>query len=419
MSDSAVTLSLSATGLQRLEEINHEKDFAFIVGDKRYPCPSFVAEFLSPRVSSLRSQDITIDEFSIETADPGHQFGILLSIGFGRAVSLTREAMGFVRSVCGELWNSELFDKTLNHDEDEISGEELKARLDFLSGVDGSRDWDISAVASHFNEISASDVGHLSPSLLDSILRHPSLVVVDEDFVFDIIHRFASEDLSYFGLLELVRFEFLSAECMTRAIQFVSDSFESLTFGIWSSLGRRLNLSVTPPSQVGRFKTSLEIDSTIISSIPNIFSVFRGKTCQLLYRGSRDGFEGATFHRLCDNHSNNVTLISTTNDCIFGGYTPLAWSGRVGYASDPSLTSFIFTLKNPNNLPARIFKQTTEANAIYDHPSYGPTFGTGGLNLHVSPQCHTSATSQSTLGTTYANDSGLAGNQVRCTLITI
>jgi hypothetical protein len=90
MSDSTILRSLSANRLQRLDQVNHERDFTFIVGDERHSCPSFVAEFLSPRVTSLRSQDITIDEFSIETADPGHQFENLLSIAVGRQVLFSR-----------------------------------------------------------------------------------------------------------------------------------------------------------------------------------------------------------------------------------------------------------------------------------------------------------------------------------------
>jgi hypothetical protein len=57
ISDAPIRLSLSTKGLQRLETVNHERDFAFMVGSGRYACPSFVAEFLSPQLNSLRSQD--------------------------------------------------------------------------------------------------------------------------------------------------------------------------------------------------------------------------------------------------------------------------------------------------------------------------------------------------------------------------
>jgi hypothetical protein len=104
-------------------------------------------------------------------------------------------------------------------------------------------------------------------------------------------------------------------------------------------------------------------------------------------------------------------LILSTNNCIFGGYTPLAWSSRNGWVSDPSLKSFVFTLKNPHNLPPRIFKRQREKHAILCHGSYGPVFGDG-HTLSVCDQCHTSNGSYSNFGTAYANDTGIAGNQV-------
>jgi hypothetical protein len=411
MSNPPHLLSLSVKGLQRLEGARFERDFAFVVGDERHFCPSFVAEFLSPRVSSLRSQDITIKEFSIETEDAGHHFGALLSIGFGREVSFSQDQLGFVRSVCGELWNCELFEQTLQPKEGEMGEAELKARLEFLRGADGTCDYPVAVVASHFDQFSVSDFDKVSRSTLEAILSDPALVALDEDSIFEVVHRRASEDLSYFGLLELVRFEFLSGECMKSAVDFISRSFESLTFGIWSSLRNRLTLSVTPPSQSDRFKLLPAIDSQIISTTPRIFSVFRGKTFRLLYRGSRDGFEASTFHSRCNGHPNNVTLILSTNNCIFGGYTPLAWSSRASAVPDPSLTSFLFTIRNPHNLPAQIFRLRIADQAIYDYDYYGPVFG-GGNEIYIYDKCSTSTSSSANLGTTYANNTGIDGNQV-------
>jgi hypothetical protein len=312
MSDAPISLSLSVKGLQRLEGLNHERDFTFIVGEERYSCPSFVAEFLSPRVSSLRSQDITIDEFAIETADPDHLFGTLISMGFGHEICLSEKDLKLVRSVCGELCNYELFENTVKHAKGAIAEGELKARLDFLSKIDSTCDFDVSVIASHFYEFAVDDFDGLSVSFLEAILRHAGLVVLDEDSVFEVVHRRASADSSYFVLLELVRFEFLSDDCMRRAFEFLSDSFESLTFGIGSSLGNRFALPVTRPPQTGRFRFRPDarspsqptgfaglpaMDSLIISSTPGIFSVFGEKTLRLLYRGSRDGFNGSDFHR--------------------------------------------------------------------------------------------------------------------------
>ena len=43
----------------------------------------------------------------------------------------------------------------------------------------------------------------------------------------------------------------------------------------------------------------------------------------LLYRGSRDGFGVDNFHRLCDNKGNTLTVVKSTKDNVFGGFTDI------------------------------------------------------------------------------------------------
>jgi hypothetical protein len=99
------------------------------------------------------------------------------------------------------------------------------------------------------------------------------------------------------------------------------------------------------------------------------------------------------------------------NKCIFGGYTPLAWSSQASHVSDPSLKSFVFTIKNPHSLPPQIFKLKQEAKAIYNHQTLGPTFGSG-FDLNVYSQSQSSTNHYSSLGNAYANDTGIGGQQV-------
>jgi hypothetical protein len=202
---------------------------------------------------------------------------------------------------------------------------------------------------------------------------------------------------------------------MKRACEFMSDSFDSMTLGIWSSLQTRLTLSVKAAPAAGRFflpvkppPTLPSLDSRIVSECPEIFERFGGKSFRLLYRGSRDGFEPGNFHARCNGHPDTVTLILSTDGWIFGGYTPLAWSSAGGYRSDATLQSFLFTIKNPHNLSARIFTQKQADRAVYDDDSCGPFFGN---DLHVygdwrKGECY------SYLGNTYNNDTGIAGNEV-------
>jgi len=101
-----------------------------------------------------------------------------------------------------------------------------------------------------------------------------------------------------------------------------------------------------------------------------------------LWRGSRDGFGADDFHSRCDGEKNTLTIIKTTTGFIFGGYTTQAWASPKynEYKRDPY--AFLFTFKNPSNMPMKL-KVLDPNYAVYHDYSYGPTFGWW-HDLHVS-----------------------------------
>jgi hypothetical protein len=149
-------------------------------------------------------------------------------------------------------------------------------------------------------------------------------------------------------------------------------------------------------------------NSAIVPDFPELFEDFKGKRFTLLWRGSRDGFGVRDFHSHCDGHANTLTVILDTNGNIFGGFTPVRWSSpnpREAEA-DPSLKSFLFTLKNPHNVPARRFVLSAERDhyAIQRWSRCGPTF----FDIGVSDKCNTSTDSYAGyFGQYYTNDTGL------------
>jgi hypothetical protein len=151
--------------------------------------------------------------------------------------------------------------------------------------------------------------------------------------------------------------------------------------------------------------------SLIVSDFPAIFAEFRGKRFSLLWRGSRDGFRFGDFHSRCDGHANTLTVILDTKGNVFGGFTPVAWDSSGGRTADDSLRSFLFTLKNPHNIPANRFalKAEYKERAIVCHSDCGPCFGN---DIMVSDNCNASTNSVTSLGTVYTNDTGLDGNTV-------
>jgi hypothetical protein len=410
MSDSPIRLSLSLESLGLLHSPTHEKDFTFIVGDECYSCPSVVAEFLSPRVQLLRSQDVTIQELSLETEDPNHSFENLLSIGFGHEPSFPQTEVEFVRAVCVELWNSDLFNRTLKPEEWTMTDDALRARFDVQSHKrhDEFCATEFPIIARHFYLLSVSDFDRLSGLALHGILSQPDLVVMDEDSLFEIIYRHAADDPDCFGLLEFVRFEFLSDECAQRAFDFVIDDIGSLNSAIASRLRPRFGQPSKPASPPGRFYLP-QLESKIVSATPDIFLRFRGTILHLLYRGSRDGFQARSFHGRCDGHAKTITMIQSTNDSIFGGYTPLAWTSAFEDISDSSWQSFLFTIKNPHNIAPQTFRQIRQ-NQIYMSEFQGPNFGYA--DLEIEDACQANGSNHSSLGHCYANDTGIEGDLV-------
>jgi hypothetical protein len=154
--------------------------------------------------------------------------------------------------------------------------------------------------------------------------------------------------------------------------------------------------------------------SLIVADFPALFAEFRGKRFTLLWRGSRDGFRATTFHGRCDGHANTLTLIEDTAGNIFGGFTPVEWESRkydtksASFKGDPSLKSFLFTLKNPHIFPASKFALKAEEKnaAIHCASSEGPNF----RDIGVCGNCNAKADSSTFyFGYSYAEDTRLRG----------
>jgi hypothetical protein len=145
------------------------------------------------------------------------------------------------------------------------------------------------------------------------------------------------------------------------------------------------------------------MDSTILDrqnrlAITELFGFPSVKQWKLQYRATKDGFSAQNFHTKCDTVANTLTIIKSTNENIFGGFTEKAWdSSAQNYTVDPK--AFIFSLVNKENKPFKIMCPNG-TNAIYCKSTYGPTFG-GAHDIHVSSDSNSNQTSYSNLGHTY------------------
>jgi hypothetical protein len=85
------------------------------------------------------------------------------------------------------------------------------------------------------------------------------------------------------------------------------------------------------------------------------------------------------------------------------------WNENNLWKKDGNQKSFVFTLKNPNNIPAKIFAlKTEEKNRTIDcNSTCGPCFDHG-YDIAVSDNCNASTKSFTALGDFYNNDTELA-----------
>jgi hypothetical protein len=194
--------------------------------------------------------------------------------------------------------------------------------------------------------------------------------------------------------------------------------FANLTSDIWEKIccclkrdcdeDLRLRRLINPmKSEIVEFK------STILSIFPTVVNKFARKRFRLLYRGSQDGFQSSNFHSKCDNVPNTLTIIQTTQNFSFGGFTSLPWDSGNQYKADTTGTTFVFSVTNRHHIVGKTFPLTSSNYALYCSSSYGPIFG--GYSHHCiygANGCNGNTSNDTYLGDASANDTGLAGNQV-------
>ena len=108
-------------------------------------------------------------------------------------------------------------------------------------------------------------------------------------------------------------------------------------------------------------------------------------TSELLFRTSVDGDNSGTFHTKCDKKGPTITFIKTTAGKRIGGFTMISWTSYGNYREDKD--AFIFSLDTFQ----KFVQWRNVGYAIYDHSSYGPTFGNH--DLYIASGCKSNQSS--------------------------
>ena len=96
--------------------------------------------------------------------------------------------------------------------------------------------------------------------------------------------------------------------------------------------------------------------------------------CKLIYDAKENGDKVSTFHSLCDNKGATLTIISTNDKKIFGGYLSISFSENSGWIHDEK--AFVFSL-NYNEK----YESLDTTYTFYGGKDRGPTFG--GYNIEI------------------------------------
>jgi hypothetical protein len=122
----------------------------------------------------------------------------------------------------------------------------------------------------------------------------------------------------------------------------------------------------------------------------------------LLYKGSRDGFNAAKFHALCDNKGPTLTAIqpNATQHLVIGGCTRNSWTRSTNYS--PSAKNFLWQNTETSK---KLYKLETSqtSNHCYNGANYGPTFGSGYVSILCFLFCCYSLLCSHLLFTLYSN----------------
>jgi hypothetical protein len=123
----------------------------------------------------------------------------------------------------------------------------------------------------------------------------------------------------------------------------------------------------------------------------------------LILRGSRDGFDTATFHAKCDYRGATIIIVKIKGmDRIIGGYNPLDWSGNCGHKFTSN--SFIFSFQNYNDInTGKIGRVIMKKFAVYCNISKGPCFGKLKINGGNDLTMNFDGTWSSSMTSTYPN----------------
>ena len=234
---------LSASGLKNaaLQVLDH--DFEFIVGDKKYPCNSFFAEFLSPAVAEIRNKDKTVNSFKIDIEDPNNYFDLVIQLMNGSEIEADVNQSVFLSKVGKILKNDEIADAFSFVNNTNLTIRNVVPT--FLEKQKLNRDVskELEYITKHFFSLDQNELMLIDKDSLVKVISNENLLIDSEDslysFVTEIIDKKGPE---YKQLLNYIRYESISDKYAQSFNKYITPETIQNEPMLWQALQKRLLL---------------------------------------------------------------------------------------------------------------------------------------------------------------------------------
>lgn len=261
-----MNFSLSFDNVKEIPLDKYEKNFTFIVDDKKYETSRYVADLVSPIIRQYHYTDETINSFVIHTcnnetakvhstSNEEDYFADFLRLPEFNTKTINETQMKRYTEYFIQLGNINEYLKLQPEMTSELNSQNVIDRLNHLikivdqhkktikTGFEGILNDSnvkklIEFASSHFNEVCNDKLKRLPIEIISEILDEKTLEIEDEDCLLNFILDLYCEDDRYSILFEYVKFQNLSNESLTKFYE--KFNIEDINCGIWKSIFKLL-----------------------------------------------------------------------------------------------------------------------------------------------------------------------------------
>ena len=235
-------LEISCSGFQFVNWKRYDQNFEFWFGDDEdriVEVHPFIAEFISPTVSKQRAADDTCYSFSfsesLRTPEAEAQFRSLVrAVRTGRPFYVDSKNIAIVGRLLEALGNETALNSLFSQFTDDKMTPADAVPLLSLPQFERF----VPEVAANFYQLNPETLEMFDVESAARVLGHEGLKVIDEDSIYNFIANHAEKDRRFEALLEYVRFEYLTKECMEAFLKKYTP--DTLNGAVWQRIASRL-----------------------------------------------------------------------------------------------------------------------------------------------------------------------------------